>query len=217
MKRVILEIKKDFVNLIGLGSLFRYVEQVEIQRIFRFDESTMIAIQKFRFFDEGFTPENLKEIKSTGITRIEILDQIDERTYLCLVKTEQETRFHEILSNFDVLLDYPLIVRTDYIKIPLIGDESLFEQIQQYLPPGQYRIIKSSEITPKTERLDSSDALLTDRQSEVIQYAHSHGFFEIPRKIKSKAIAEKFQMTVSAFNEMLRRVERKLFNALFED
>ncbi len=212
MKRITLRISKDFIQEIGFTALFRYVERVELQRIYRFDQTSMVAIQEFKFFDEGFTPEKLKGIKGTSINYIEELSKVDEKTYVCLVKTEKEDKFHEILTDFSVLLDYPLVITQDYLEISLIGDESLLEQISSYLSPKKYEVLKIADITPEKK---SIKALLTKRQFEVIEYAVRNGFFELPRRISSKHIAKHFNFSVSAFNELLRRVERKMFNLFF--
>jgi len=212
MKRITLKISKEFVQQIGFKALFRYVEHVELQRIYKFDENTMIAIQKFKFFDKGFTPEMLKGIEGTGIKYIQELVKLDDRTYVCLVKTEREDKFHEILTDFNLLLDYPLIITQDHIEISLIGDEVLLKQLTTYLSEKDFEILRIAEITPETKAIK---ALLTSNQIKIIQYAVDHGFFEIPRRIKSVDIAQQFQITVSAFNEMLRRVERKMFHTFF--
>ncbi len=213
MKRITLRISKEFVDFIGFKSLFRYVERVELQKIFRFDENTMFAIQEFRFFDEGFTPEKLMGIKEIGIKYIEELSQKDEKTYVCLVKTKKETKFHEILSNFDLLIDFPLTITLDYIEISLIGDESLLEQIESIIPKNKFEILKISDITSDFKPIN---ALLTSRQLEILSYAISNGFFEIPRGIKSKEIAKTFSISVSAVNELIRKVEKKVFDNYFK-
>ena len=76
-----------------------------------------------------------------------------------------------------------------------------------------FKIISISDIIPESQAVNT---LLTPRQSEIIQYAVDNGFFEIPRRIKSDEIADEFKISVSAFNELLRRVERNIFTTFFK-
>ncbi len=213
MKRITLQISKDFVAKVGFKSLIKYVKKVELQKIYWYDDKTLWAIQKFEFHSPEFTPAALQGIDGIGIKYIEELKKEDEKTYICLVKTEKETQFHEILSEFNIILDYPLIITEDYIKISLISDESILKRLPKYLSKKDYEILSISN--PTHDISEKVQIQLTNKQQEVIQYAVDRGFFEIPRNIKSKAIADNFKITVSAFNELLRRVERKLFKTYF--
>jgi len=107
-----------------------------------------------------------------------------------------------------------LIITEDYIKISLISDESILKRLPRYLSKKDYDILSITD--PSHEASEGVQVQLTTKQREVIQYAVENGFFNIPRRIKSKEIAEKFNFSVSAFNELLRRVERKLFSAYFK-
>ncbi|MBN1801832.1 MAG: helix-turn-helix domain-containing protein [Candidatus Lokiarchaeota archaeon] len=45
------------------------------------------------------------------------------------------------------------------------------------------------------------------RKKEIIYYAAQHGYFELPHKIDSEAIAENFKISKSAINEHLRKID----------
>jgi predicted DNA binding protein len=47
----------------------------------------------------------------------------------------------------------------------------------------------------------------TTRQREIATYAFRHGFFETPRKIAAEELAKHFQISVSAINEHLRKID----------
>jgi hypothetical protein len=57
---------------------------------------------------------------------------------------------------------------------------------------------------------------LTDRQLEVIRTAYHSGFFETPRRNTGEDVAETLGVSPSAFYQLNRTVQRKLFAALFE-
>ncbi|MFB6310759.1 MAG: helix-turn-helix domain-containing protein [Salinirussus sp.] len=50
-----------------------------------------------------------------------------------------------------------------------------------------------------------SDTELTDAQREALALAHRHGYFEIPRRISTKALADKLGISDQAMSERLRR------------
>ena len=57
---------------------------------------------------------------------------------------------------------------------------------------------------------------LTDRQLEVVRTAYHSGFFEAPRRNTGKDVAATLGISPSAFYQLNRTVQRKLFATLFE-
>ena len=57
---------------------------------------------------------------------------------------------------------------------------------------------------------------LTDRQLEVARTAYHSGFFETPRRSTGEDVAATLGISPSAFYQLNRTVQRKLFTTLFE-
>ena len=57
---------------------------------------------------------------------------------------------------------------------------------------------------------------LTDRQLKVVRTAYHSGFSETPRRNTGEDVAETLGVSPSAFYQLNRTVQRKLFAALFE-
>jgi predicted DNA binding protein len=74
-------------------------------------------------------------------------------------------------------------------------------------------ILSISDIQPNYENLFLK---LTDRQKEVAYYAVQHGYFEIPRRINSKKIANHFKITRSALYDHLRKIEKTIYHSIFK-
>jgi predicted DNA binding protein len=55
----------------------------------------------------------------------------------------------------------------------------------------------------------------TDRQREIASYAVRNGFYQSPKKISAQAIANEKNISVSAVNEHLRKVERVTMDFFF--
>lgn len=58
---------------------------------------------------------------------------------------------------------------------------------------------------------------LTDRQLEAVRTAYHSGFFESPRACSGEDVADALGVTPSAFYQLNRTVQRKLFGALFDE
>ncbi|TFG05037.1 MAG: hypothetical protein EU536_03040, partial [Promethearchaeota archaeon] len=125
MKRITVEITKNirqFMELVGFESLLDVIEELKIEKIYRFDTNTLWAVQKFKFKAAGFRPNDLLKEKEIGIIEIEILDARNGE-YTCLVKTQKENKFHELFSDFNLILppDNPLILNQTTMRIAFIS------------------------------------------------------------------------------------------------
>lgn len=221
MKRITIEITEELpqelMEVIGFASLFNYVEKLEILHIYRYDDNNLIALQKYKF-NMKYKPDDLLEVNDLGIRYIEQLKKEDEDEYVCFVKTKKENRFHEILSNFDFLLHYPLILTKNYIKMSIISHEDQLKALIDYFsdfvnPKKSFKVLS---IMPVSDDIGSIYSNLTKKQLSVIEYATKNGYYQIPREISSEEIADKFEISVSAVHDHIRKAERKIFNILFE-
>lgn len=58
---------------------------------------------------------------------------------------------------------------------------------------------------------------LTDRQREALETAHQQGFYELPRRTSYEEIGMELGCTPSSANDLLRRAEASVMQALFEE
>ncbi len=59
--------------------------------------------------------------------------------------------------------------------------------------------------------------LLTERQEEILRTAYEMGYFEYPKKVNIKTLADRLGMSVSTLSEMLRKSEKKVLEYYFSD
>lgn len=57
---------------------------------------------------------------------------------------------------------------------------------------------------------------LTDRQQEVLQIAHMHGFFDWPRGATGEEVADSLDIAPSTFHQHIRAGQHKLLDVIFE-
>ncbi|MHA1270968.1 MAG: helix-turn-helix domain-containing protein [Candidatus Helarchaeota archaeon] len=218
MKQIIFQITgqipSEFMEIIGFKNLFKYIKKVEVLHIFRYDNYNLIAIQNFNF-NNNYKPDDLLEIKELGIKYIEELAKLDD-DYICFVKTQRKNKFHELISDFDLLLHYPLIFTRNCLKISVISSEyqlrSVINFFNQYVSKENFKILS---IMPIKSNINSLYSVLTPKQFEIMKYAVKNGFYEIPREINVNQISKTFNISVSAVHEHIRKAERSIFRTIF--
>ncbi len=202
------------VREVGFGDIFEIVEEMEISRIFRFDLHDIISIIRFKLKDPNMNP-----LKIVGISSIEFIQILKEDKtrgeYLALAKNHSTTGFDQILKDFDFILDFPIYFDQEGVKIPFISTQKvlkgLLERVRQMVG-NEFKILNISSIKPDVENFK---ALLTKKQREIISYATNNGYFEIPREISSKEIADHFNIAISVVNEHIRKIEKRFFHYIF--
>ena len=204
----------EFVKKVGFGDVFEYAEEMELLKIFRFDMHNMITMERFRFKDPNFHPNML--IGTSGIKFIQILkEDIEKKEYTVLVKTHANVGFDQIFNDFDFILDYPIYVNQEGLTIPFISSQknlkAILESVKK-IAGNQFKVLNITSVKPNIESIKT---LLTEKQQEIISFAVKKGYFEIPRKISSKEISNHFDISISAVNEHLRKIEKRIFNHLF--
>jgi Predicted DNA binding protein len=68
----------------------------------------------------------------------------------------------------------------------------------------------------KVTKYKSGD-VLTARQEQILRIALEAGYFEFPRRISAKALAEKLELSVSSLSEIIRRAEKNVISNYFQE
>lgn len=86
---------------------------------------------------------------------------------------------------------------------------------------GAFELVSVDQIQEPGEPLDTghlSEVIVTklsDTQIETIETAYELGYFDVPRSISAKALAEELEVSQATVSERLRRAESKLFELIF--
>lgn len=60
------------------------------------------------------------------------------------------------------------------------------------------------------------EGILTSRQAEIIKTAIEKGYFEFPKRVSIRQLAEEFGVSISTLSEILRAAEQKILKQYFE-
>jgi len=160
--------------------------------------------------------EILAEKGKIDVIQDEIKDQVISST---IVKVREGKAFGVVVSPkcaaAEAMRDLTCTVashtveRDGSIKLEIVagGKDTLEKIIDRFRSNGAEVIV--SKLTSNVE-----DEKLTDRQEQIVRKALEMGYFEYPRKIRQKELADACGVSSSTLAEVLRRAERNILATL---
>lgn len=202
------------------------IEEWEVVKILRIGETGGSVIARIKM-KRGKTPSDAFVHKE--FIDFEILSK-DNDEYTCIVRKNAKALFSKIFSKHvnkkqlpglfskyfgkDLFFDLPMTFSQDKIQFKLVGSQ---KSINGYLAMLErlgmdykikalkdYDLIKTTELTG-----------LTQRQKEIIGTAYELGYYNRPKKISSKKLAEIFEVKQATLIEHLRKSEQKILKNVF--
>ncbi|NHJ26180.1 MAG: hypothetical protein EAX89_16495 [Candidatus Lokiarchaeota archaeon] len=211
LKKIVLKVPLDAKS----KEFFGLLEKYELLQIHRQDDDQIFATQKVKFKDPKMHPKIL-ESEHYGISFIEVIKEDKENNEFIFFSkhkwVEQTKRF---LDRLDLIIDPPIILDQERLLVSIITESKNIDEFVNSLNQfykGGLEILSISHMQPNYENLFLK---LTDRQKEIVYYAAQHGYFEIPRRINSKEIADHFTISRSALYDHLRKIERTIYHSIF--
>lgn len=133
----------------------------------------------------------------------ERLEITDERL---LSKYEtSDTGLYEFVERLSLPPKFPIVVRNGWFEFELIGTRAEFDRFRAALDASEQPYELLSIMGTEQE-----EALLTDRQREVLRTAVQRGYFEVPRESRLADLAAVLDIDTSTASEILRRGEARL-------
>jgi len=216
MKTII--VKMDIEKLgIPIKHFYLHDKKLVINRIINYDGAHIAYVAELSrsdFVDEKYIAEKKDEIiKRYSLESFEIL-RIDRKnnTYVIIIVQKMPEIFKEIyeIMGFDAFIVSPIIISKDQILVSIIIKESKLEQFQKILDSFgiKFTLVRKIEMPKKED--------ITVKQWTIVLEAISMGYYSIPKKVRIKDIAKKFNISVPAAERMLRRVEIKAIENMFK-
>ena len=211
LKKIVLKVPLD----VRSKDFFGLLEKYELLQIHRQDDDQIFATQKVKFKDPKMYPKML-EGDHYGMSYIEVINEDKENNefiFFSKHKWVEETK--RFLDRLDLSIDPPIILDQDRLLVSIITESKNVDEFVTSLNhfyAGKLEILSISHIPLNYENLFLK---LTDRQKEIVYYAIQHGYFEIPRRINSKKIAEHFSISRSALYDHLRKIEKTIYHSIF--
>lgn len=211
LKKIVLKVPLDSQS----RKFFDLLEKYELLQIHRQDEDQIFATQKVKFKDPKMHPKKL-EGEHYGMSYIEVIkEDRGNNEFIFFSKHNWVKETKQFLDKLDLIIDPPIILDQERLLVSIITDNKYVNEFVGSLDSyydEKLEILSISDIQPNYENLFLK---LTDRQKEIVYYAIQHGYFEIPRRINSKKIANHFKISRSALYEHLRKIERIIYHTIF--
>lgn len=100
------------------------------------------------------------------------------------------------------------------IEVSAVGDDSTLTRAVRELPESLgVELVEIGEYDPTADR---PEAVLTDRQLEVLDAALEAGYYEQPREGTQADVADRVNLAPATVGEHLRRIEGKVLKSLRE-
>ncbi|MCK5346450.1 MAG: helix-turn-helix domain-containing protein [Candidatus Heimdallarchaeota archaeon] len=225
MKIIKFQIPRAFLLEMGHQELFEHVEFLEIIKAYQYDAQNFFSMQRIVFRSgviEKFTrPELEQYIKKKFFAHHLEINELSGRSMLVIMKQKLKTGWIPFENGPWAFLFPILVSPTDVFITYIIQDEFVDEvktQLEKFTHGiGGYHVLAQTSVNPKTQTGLNSMPVpnITDRQREIGTYATRHGFFHSPKRITAKEIGNHFQISESAVNHNLRRIQHSLMQYFF--
>jgi len=211
MKIIRLQIPGNFLQQVGFAELFEELEFVEILNAFQYDQEHFFALQRikfknfqdkniFEYIDKHFKPETFQLLERKG------------NEILCVIYQSRPTGFFPIVNPGPWAFIFPIHVSKEVLLINIIAHSAYVKTLFKTLSglTENYTIIAINDIDEiKNSESNIWESIIpfpnfTKAQEEIVKFAAKNGYFNSPKRISAKRIANHFKITESAINKHIR-------------
>ena len=178
----------DVMRVISSSGMRAHVENVRLR-----EQSTDHIV----LFDGEVSRDDVQRLRQVAVKVLKISsNRVWVRTNGCAVC--------RVLYTSDVVVENIKVVSNNAILYTMLvpNSTSLRELLSNLVKSGvKVTVLSISEVT---------DAVLTDRQIEILKLAYKLGYFDDDRKITLTQLAEKLGISTPTLDEVLRKALRKV-------
>ncbi len=208
-RKVILELDPALLKMMGYQDLLSKIEYIEGMDTFKIEthsasESGICKVKLRR----GINFRDLEPVTTALGMTIEPLGDKDG-IFVCFFKAKLEDRAAELLKsiNADLIYSLPFYLSEEKVILSFLGDS---ENIKSFLDTLKNFGISFKVVSLQKPIQESGLSFLTERQKEILITAKTKGYYDNPRRISSKKLAQEFGISTSTLLEHLRKAEKKL-------
>ena len=193
------------------------------ERLDEHPKITRVGVHHFQFLADGTLVllyelrGNLDAAKSIIASHDDTLsfDVVGEEAgiaYVHGVPLGPISAFLEALSKSSVVVDPPVKTVENGAQFNFVGEAAEIRSLVDSIPDTfELEILRSGEYRPAPEQLSS---LLTIRQEEVLRMALAEGYYDMPRRVTQKDVADELGITPETLNEHLRKIEHRVLSGI---
>lgn len=193
----------------SLKPMFDVIDSYEILEMLKIDYEEGICVDLIECnLKDGIAIEDLKFI---GQMEIMSVLKSEDRTHTCLVKYYEKEELKDSFkeTDFDLIASKPTIITRDKITVSYIGENENLKKFIDLVKEQAGTIVNMSFKKAVYQRQDLL-SLLTDKQREILVTAYKNGYYEYPKKINSKGLADKVNISKATLVQHLRKAEGRI-------
>ncbi len=210
MRKTTIRLKPNILAKMGLGQVLKKIEMVELEELLKLDYKRGIKVGVAKVtMKEGYNIEDLKW--PNNAVMIDILGQ-EGNTYTIIMKSRVPKALRSLTSKFDMDLIWtkPAYLEKGEIVFSCIGKDQDLEKFVKL--SGLIGKVLSVSFNPADYKGHNILSGLTSKQKEVFRMAKEMGYYQYPRKIDGKKLAEVIGISKPTLIEHLRKIENKIMN-----
>ncbi|MCU0799727.1 MAG: helix-turn-helix domain-containing protein [Candidatus Thermoplasmatota archaeon] len=203
----------DILEL-GFGAMFERMDEVTIitSLMQTFEKYILVVEVKWKGSPDLASVERLKLVE-----RAEEISR-DGNTSILIVSGKFPEVYREVIrkffDTFNCFIEFPARFTLGTMTGSIVGTQ---EDINRFLKFAEswgatYEVISVRKYHPKLEGVLST---LTPKQSTCLGAAVRLGYFDVPRKVSSRELASKLDISHSTMLEHIKKGQRQILSALF--
>jgi len=212
MRTLTLEIEPSETVKEGFAEIFVHVRSYEILETLKMDYQEGICIEILEFtLNKGTSIHDIRTIGNMEI--LSVLKSIENK-HTCLVRYKEPEKAREQFRESDLGLIHtiPTIISPEKFIISMTGERknlSGFVEMMKNAGTIQKMAIRRAAYH-KADIL----AVLTDKQREVMVAAFQSGYYDYPRKISSKSLCKKVNISKPTLLQHMRKAEGRILTEI---
>ena len=209
MRRLILEVSDKELSKIGIElPQLRPIKSLELIYFLRQDQNEFAAISQVAFKDSSSKVADL--LNGGLLVEAQVLEKQKNGVYIVFIRGGPS--LSSVLSAIGVDSGYlftPIGIGEGKIRFSFLGSEQQVKDFMEKVDTVgiRYRVILLADASFS---IMSPINLLTEKQREVLLAAYTRGYYDIPRKVNTEALAKRLNLIDSTIVENLRKAEQRL-------
>ena len=214
MRRVVIKLSAselaDFMHEPRLNE----IELFEALSLLKMTQTEATLVARIKFRDPRV---DVKRYFDDPTDIVQILEMEKDGTYICFMKGKMQREFSRVMGVINSgYLSYPYEIRDGRLKIAFLGNARV---VKSFLGTIAKAGLHCEVLSLTDARFSSTSPLskLTVMQQKVMLSAFELGYYDLPRKIDSRELAKKLNMSEPTLIVHRRKAERKLLMEVLEE
>ena len=212
-RRVVLELPRQdpesFERLTDLG----VIESFRVVHLFRFDTRAYAGICRVKFRDPAVRPAQM--VGHIGISKVGHLARLADGAYLANVEGRPTAGWARLAALTEGAMYPALELTPESWRVTVVGCS---DQIKRFLADlrefkMRYKVLSVEDADIQEPLPKPAMAILTPKQREALVAAYQCGYYDIPRRADSAAVARALSRGKSTTLEHLRKAEKRLLDS----